>query len=222
MNSSVPHYRLFSTADSENRPGYWRFCFQSDDGTIHLDTEDLEPEIRGARLELLTLVRALEALDEPATVTLVTGSRFIREGLRHGITEWKRNGWRWERFGRMIPVRNADLWQRIDCALAIHRVSCVVRSSVADSRLVVSGSIPAPADVPVFSRMQLAFSEGKTNGKQPPERAGWPLALLRRWKAAWLISFRRLASQVRWSVPRVPTFAVRLPWRSEMNRLVPK
>ena len=233
MNSLVPHYRLFSMADSENRPGYWRFCFQSEDGTIHFDTEDLEPEVRGARLELLTLVRALEALDEPATVTVATGSRFIREGLRHGISEWKQNHWQWERFGRMIPVRNADLWQRIDRALAIHHVSCAVRSTTPGLRPDRFGA-PDYSEAGSGEAEHPALRERSSLTVQTPDvaqisghvrkarRAGRLLVPFWRWSAALVGFARRLAIHRWWSVPRLPSAPVRLPWQSEMNQLVPK
>ena len=75
--------------------------------------EDIEPDIQGERLELLTVVRGLEALDQPVPVTLMTPSIYVREGIRYGLAEWRRNGWRWESFGQMVPVKNCDLWQRV-------------------------------------------------------------------------------------------------------------
>jgi hypothetical protein len=78
----------------------------------------------GERLELLAVVRGLEALDGPARVTLVTRSRYVSRGIRFGITEWRANEWQWERFGRVVPVKDHDLWQRVDRALLFHRVEC--------------------------------------------------------------------------------------------------
>src|SRR5690606_23293920 len=78
----------------------------------------------GERLELLAVVRGLEALDGPARVTLVTKSRYVSRGLRFGMTEWRANDWQWERFGRVVPVKDHDLWQRIDRALLFHQVEC--------------------------------------------------------------------------------------------------
>ena len=75
-------------------------------------------------VELLAVVRGLEALDEPARITLITRSTYVREGLRYGLPEWRRNGWRWESFGAMIPVKNCDLWQRVDRAMGIHEIEC--------------------------------------------------------------------------------------------------
>jgi hypothetical protein len=85
---------------------------------------DEETAACGERLELLAVVRGLEALDGPAQVTLVTKSRYVSRGIRCGLTEWRANDWQWERFGRIVPVKDHDLWQRVDRALLFHKVNC--------------------------------------------------------------------------------------------------
>jgi hypothetical protein len=70
------------------------------------------------------VIRGLEALDEPSRVTLVTSSRYVRRGLLYGLTEWRTNDWAWEWYGQMVPVKNRDLWQRLDRALEYHHVEC--------------------------------------------------------------------------------------------------
>jgi hypothetical protein len=97
------------------------------DGSGRLVVDDVEPNTQGERLELLAVVRGLESLEQPSTVTLLTRSNYVREGIRYGVSEWRENGWRWENFGRMVPVKNADLWQRIDRALEFHKVECRLR-----------------------------------------------------------------------------------------------
>lgn len=213
MKPFVPHYRLFSVSDSENRPGYWRFCFCSEDGTIVLDTEDLEPTTRGARLELLTLVRALEALDHPSEITVATGSRYIREGLRFGISEWKHNNWCWERFGRMIPVRNRDLWQRIDRATAIHSVSCDARSSTADIRRNPFGDGPSVASEHVVLSDRAGANAESDTPRRKSGRKGRLFASLRRWETRFSAAMVRLAAGLRWTIPRLPMAGARLHCR---------
>jgi len=85
---------------------------------------DSEPCDCGERLELLAVVRGLEALDGPAQVTLVTRSRYVSRGIKRGLAQWRENNWRWERFGRIVPVRDHDLWQRVDRALQFHQITC--------------------------------------------------------------------------------------------------
>jgi len=63
-------------------------------------------------------------LEQPSQVTLLTDSRYVSQGIAHGLTEWRSNDWCWERFGELTPVKNRDLWQRVDRALRFHRVDC--------------------------------------------------------------------------------------------------
>ncbi len=118
----APHFLLVSQANREKERGEWRFVLKAADGSATLEAADAEPDARGERLELLAVVRGLEALDQPSRVTLVTPSNYVKHGIRYGLDEWGRNGWEWERFGEMAPVKNRDLWQRLDRALKIHRM----------------------------------------------------------------------------------------------------
>ncbi len=129
MNATAPHYLLYS----ESRPAEseapetgdrWRFSLRTIEGDSTLEAEDSEPDARGDRLELLAVVRGLEALDQPSRVTLVTSSRYVRLGLAYGLEDWKSNGWRWQRYGRLVPVKHRDLWQRVDRALMYHTLEC--------------------------------------------------------------------------------------------------
>ena len=72
------------------------------------------------RMELMAAIRALESLSRPATVRLHTDSSYLRNGITSWLPNWKRNGWR---TAAKKPVKNADLWQRLDAAVARHRVS---------------------------------------------------------------------------------------------------
>lgn len=131
MTASAPHYLLFSAsapAAAPAEPGEWRFVLQSADGTAKLEIADAEPDVHGERLELLAVVRGLEALDQPSHVTLVTPSRYVSRGISYGLADWRDNGWQWERHGEMVPIKNHDLWQRIDRALEFHRIECRTES----------------------------------------------------------------------------------------------
>ena len=137
MSVSAPHYLLFSESRLDHLPngsgnpkrrdaGQWRFVLESIDGSARLEADDAEPEVDEHRLELLAVVRGLEALNEPSRVTLVTRSRYVTRGFRYRLDEWRENDWCWERFGEMTPVRNQDLWRRIDRAMQFHHVECRV------------------------------------------------------------------------------------------------
>jgi ribonuclease HI len=96
------------------------------DGKTRFEAADEEPEPEESRLALLAVVRGLEALSQPSRVTVVTTSRYVSRGFLFGLQDWRANGWRWERFGEMTPIKNRDLWQRIDRAMQYHQVECRV------------------------------------------------------------------------------------------------
>jgi ribonuclease HI len=102
----------------------WRFVLESVGGEDRTYAADMEPGARASRLELLAVVRGLEALDQPSRVTLVTRSRYVRRGLRRELSHWRERNWRWERFGQLVPIRDHDLWQRVDRTLEFHHVDC--------------------------------------------------------------------------------------------------
>lgn len=147
MSDQAPHFVLYSESRVERRnraesgvnslgqirggaasgpapASCWRFVLRSPDGNTHLDVADVEEGASEERLELLAVVRGLEALDQPSKVTLVTASGTIRRGFRFGLQAWRENRWHWECFGKMTPVNNADLWQRIDRAARFHDIEC--------------------------------------------------------------------------------------------------
>lgn len=85
-----------------------------------------ERELSGAeaattnnRMELTAAIMGLEALKRPSKVHLVTDSTYVRDGITKWIFGWKRNGWR---TADKKPVKNEDLWRRLDAALVPHDV----------------------------------------------------------------------------------------------------
>jgi ribonuclease HI len=123
MNSVKDQFLLFSHVERRKNQGEWNFVLQKPDGAEILAAKDAEPEAAGERLELLAVLRGLEALDQPADVTVFTPSRYVLQGVEFGLDEWRRNGWNWERYGQMAPVKNRDLWQRIERARRVHQVT---------------------------------------------------------------------------------------------------
>jgi len=87
------------------------------------DTEKVlyggEPETTNNRMELTAAIRALEALKRPCRVRLTTDSEYVMKGLTEWLPNWKRRGWK---TAARKPVKNADLWRRLDAAAARHDV----------------------------------------------------------------------------------------------------
>ena len=91
-----------------------------------LEWGDHRREIKGGeahttnnRMELMAAIVALETLKRPVTVDIHTDSQYLRNGIMSWIAKWKRNGWR---TADKKPVKNVDLWQRLDAALGAHEV----------------------------------------------------------------------------------------------------
>jgi ribonuclease HI len=78
-----------------------------------------EPATTNNRMELMAAIQALETLTRPATVHLYTDSVYVRSGITSWLASWKRNGWL---TSAKQPVKNADLWQRLEAAAAPHQV----------------------------------------------------------------------------------------------------
>jgi ribonuclease HI len=72
------------------------------------------------RMELMAAIVALETLTRPCTIDLTTDSQYVRQGVTQWLEGWKRNGWR---TADKKPVKNEDLWQRLDLARARHDIA---------------------------------------------------------------------------------------------------
>jgi ribonuclease HI len=98
-------------------PGGWGAILQWGDHVKEL--KGGEPHTTNNRMELMAAIQALEALKRPCEVDLHTDSQYLRNGITTWIKKWKRNGWT---TAERTPVKNADLWRRLDEALARHKV----------------------------------------------------------------------------------------------------
>lgn len=79
-----------------------------------------EPDTTNNRMELLAAISALESLTRPSSITIVTDSAYVKNGVTGWIHGWKKNGWK---TAARKPVKNEDLWRRIDTAQARHQVT---------------------------------------------------------------------------------------------------
>ena len=77
-------------------------------------------ETTNNQMELMAAISALETLDRASTITVVTDSSYVKDGVSTWIHGWKRNGWK---TAAKKPVKNVELWQRLDAAQARHNVT---------------------------------------------------------------------------------------------------
>ena len=104
-------------------PGGWGVVLVARDGARVLQERELsggEAMTTNNRMELMAAIAALEALERPAELTVVTDSAYLRDGVTRWIHGWKANGWL---TAERKPVKNEDLWRRLDAAAARHRVA---------------------------------------------------------------------------------------------------
>jgi ribonuclease HI len=99
-------------------PGGWGVLMRYGDHVKELSGGDPGPTTNN-RMELTAAIMALEVLNRPSIVHLYTDSTYVRGGITSWLAGWKRNGWR---TADRQPVKNADLWQRLDAAAARHDV----------------------------------------------------------------------------------------------------
>ena len=105
-------------------PGGWGVLLRAidDDGNIVKERElkDGEPDTTNNRMELLAAINALECLSHSSTLTVVTDSAYVKNGVTGWIFGWKKNGWK---TSAKKPVKNVDLWKRLDEAQIRHQVT---------------------------------------------------------------------------------------------------
>ena len=98
-------------------PGGWGAILMSGDHTREICGG--EADTTNNRMELMAAIAALEALKRPCTVELYTDSQYLRQGITEWLSGWKARGWR---TASKAPVKNEDLWRRLDAARARHEV----------------------------------------------------------------------------------------------------
>ncbi|GAA6188989.1 ribonuclease HI [Litorivita sp. NS0012-18] len=104
-------------------PGGWGALLQAKSGDTVVKERTLqggEADTTNNRMELLAAIHALEALEKPTKITVVTDSAYVKNGVTGWIFGWKRNGWK---TANKKPVKNVELWQRLDEAQARHEVT---------------------------------------------------------------------------------------------------
>jgi len=98
-------------------PGGWGAVLRF--GGHERDLRGSEENTTNNRMELLAAISALEAMTEPCKVVLTTDSTYVKDGITRWIRNWKANGWK---TAAKKPVKNKDLWERLDAECLRHQV----------------------------------------------------------------------------------------------------
>lgn len=104
-------------------PGGWGVLMFAKDGDTILKSRDLSggaAETTNNKMELTAAIMALETLERPSEITIVTDSSYVKDGITTWIHGWKKNGWK---TAAKKPVKNEELWKRLDAATTRHTVT---------------------------------------------------------------------------------------------------
>ena len=120
-DTSLPLVRLYTDGACSGNPGPggWSFVLRHVATGKELEQSGAERETTNNRMELMAAIQGLEALKNPCRVELTTDSTYVRDGITKWIIGWKRNGWK---TAAKKPVKNIDLWKRLDLSLAEHEI----------------------------------------------------------------------------------------------------
>ena len=103
-------------------PGGWAYVLRHVASGKEKQAAGGEPETTNNRMELLAVIRGLEALKRPVRIELVTDSVYVGKGLTEWMPKWKARGWRRSERGKLQAIKNEDLWRALDALLARHRL----------------------------------------------------------------------------------------------------
>lgn len=119
MSAAARNLEIFTDGACLGNPGPGGWAALLRFGTVERMLSGAEPATTNNRMELMAAIAALEALTRPSQVRLSTDSQYVKQGIESWVTRWQANGWR---TSNRQPVKNQDLWQRLQQAVAPHEV----------------------------------------------------------------------------------------------------
>ncbi len=122
--AALPIVHLFTDGGCSGNPGPggWAFILRHPASGKEKEQSGAEPETTNNRMELLAVIRGLEALKTRSQVELYTDSEYVRQGLMQWMPKWKANGWmrKTSQYSNGGAVKNLELWQQLDVLIAGH------------------------------------------------------------------------------------------------------
>ena len=113
------HVEIFTDGACRGNPGPGGWGVLLRNGGHEKQLYGGEVDTTNNRMELMAAIMALEALNRPCKIDLTTDSQYVRKGITEWIINWKKRGWK---NSARKPVKNIDLWQRLDAAAAKHEI----------------------------------------------------------------------------------------------------
>ncbi len=103
-------------------PGGWAFILRHPGSGRETKDSGAERDTTNNRMELTAVVMGLSLLKRPTVVELVTDSKYVGTGLSEWLPRWKQQGWKRKENGRLVPIKNEDLWRDLDRLAGSHRI----------------------------------------------------------------------------------------------------
>ena len=103
-------------------PGGWGYILRHLPSGKEMEDSGGCAESTNNRMELQAVVEGLSVLKRPCSVELFTDSVYVGKGISEWMVRWKQNGWKRKEKSRLVPVKNEDLWRRLDAAAQPHEV----------------------------------------------------------------------------------------------------
>jgi ribonuclease HI len=120
LSSAIKHVEIFTDGACRGNPGRGGWGAVLRYGGRERTLHGGERHTTNNRMELLAAIEGLAALKEACQVTLTTDSEYVRQGITKWLAGWKARGWR---TASKAPVKNQDLWRRLDFEAARHQIS---------------------------------------------------------------------------------------------------
>jgi ribonuclease HI len=103
-------------------PGGWGLILRHLKTGKEIEASGGEAESTNNRMELQAVVEGLSLLKRPCSVELFTDSVYVGKGISEWMKGWKANGWRRKEKNKLVPLKNDDLWRRLDQLISLHQV----------------------------------------------------------------------------------------------------
>jgi len=123
-STEPPEVQLFADGACSGNPGPggWAFVLRHLASGKELERSGADRETTNNRMEMTAVIRGLEALKRRTRVEIVTDSTYVGKGFSEWLPKWKANGWRRREGSQFKPIKNEELWRRLDELIARHEV----------------------------------------------------------------------------------------------------
>ena len=121
-DASRPFVQLFTDGACRGNPGPggWGYILRHPASGKEMEGSGGQSDSTNNQMELMAIISGLEALKTRSSVEIVTDSSYVKQGCEEWMSNWKLNDWKRRDRKKWVPVKNQELWQRLDALLSRH------------------------------------------------------------------------------------------------------